>query len=271
MDNVWSKYLQTCNPWEPHYYGIFNMRNNLVRFFFKNRTCMLSIAENEHDIKVVHLSTTGVPLALPREWAIIEDKITSFLMISESQGIDLTANIPVNQIPIHIQLAYREQMRYACHYEEAQFVFGEYRICHKGKCGYVCMKNGELLWEFTGKGYLYTEVVCWKNRVMFGTAGRGGYFYILDIDTGFPIVSLKTGGTRCFIHLDNLCYVLSNTRHACLLCVDLSNDTIIDQCELPGKATVNSKLVYLGENLHAITFDYRNSELKGAFWNKINI
>lgn len=271
MHVVWSKAIRTSNPWEPEYFGIFCKQENDITFFFKDKANLLAISSKNRDARTIYSCPAGERLSLPREWAVAEDSGIFFLLISKDKGIDLENNVFSNQIPVQAQLTYSKLVHQEKYYVEAPYCFGEYTVAHKGNCGYICMKKGAKIWEFVGKAYLYTDIVRWNNRLIFGTAGNSGYFYVLDIENGKPQVCIKTGGTRNFVLIGNLCYVLSNSKNAQLLCIDLSVCRITTQCDLPGIATSNSRLTIEDNHIHAITFEFTKSQLKGAIWSCLEI
>ena len=86
------------------------------------------------------------------------------------------------------------------------FIFGEYTISHYGEWGYMCKKNGQLLWKKSLKGYLYTEIILAQGNIVFGTAGQGGHFYSLNIDTGEIVFDFNTMGTSIFFDVNNNYY-----------------------------------------------------------------
>ncbi len=92
------------------------------------------------------------------------------------------------------------------HYSEDDFVFSEYRIAHMGEWGYVCTKNDEVLWKKSLRGYLYTDIIRNGNRIVFGTAGQGGHFYSLDINTGEIVFDFNTKGTCAFLQANDSFY-----------------------------------------------------------------
>lgn len=92
------------------------------------------------------------------------------------------------------------------HYSEDDFVFDEYRIAHKGEWGYGCTKNGDVLWKKSLKGYLYTDIIKVGDRIILGTAGQGGHFYSLDINTGELVFDFNTKGTCAFLQANDSFY-----------------------------------------------------------------
>jgi outer membrane protein assembly factor BamB len=86
------------------------------------------------------------------------------------------------------------------------FIFGEYTISHHGEWGYACKKNDQLLWKKSLKGYLYTEIILDRGNIVFGTAGQGGHFYSLNINTGEIVFDFNTRGTSIFFDVNNNYY-----------------------------------------------------------------
>lgn len=269
MQVLWHKQIKTCDPWEPDFFGLFHKERWGVTFFFKGKNSLLTLSKDDLDPQVLYLCCDGERLSLPQDWTIVETQDASFLLVAKDKGINLKTRQFIEQIPVQIQTAYSQHIRPEKYYEESPQHLGEYTIWHKGNCGYICRKDASKLWEFSGKAYLYTDMMRWEDRIFFGTGGRGGYFYVLDIQDGTTLVSMKTGGTRCFAHDDNLCYVLCNEKNAQLCCIDLASGRMVSQCNLPGIATINSRISMIDDQIHAITFDYTGSRLDGFTWSCI--
>jgi len=114
------------------------------------------------------------------------------------------------------------------------FIFGEYTISHYGEWGYMCKKNGQLLWKKSLKGYLYTEIVLNQNNIVFGTAGQGGHFYSLNIDTGDIIFDFNTKGTSKYFDANNSYYFCSvGNRSTQIFRIDY-NGKILENIEVDG-------------------------------------
>lgn len=271
MQVLWQKQVEIYDLWEPDCFGVFHKEENGITFFFKNRSSLLALSEENTKPQMLHTCCNGEKLPLPHDWAIVEVLDASVLLVAKDQGFELKNRQFSDQIPSQIQLAYLQRVRPEKYYEEAPQHLGEYTIFHKGNCGYICKKNDTELWQFLGKAYLYTDMMYWEDRVFFGTGGRSGYFYVLDIRNGSPLVSIKTGGTRCFIHADNLCYILKNEKTAHLCCIDLLNGQTVSQCDLPGLATINSRITMIDNRIHTITFDYIGSKVRGFTWSCVDI
>lgn len=271
MHIVWSKYIRSDYLWEPECFGLFYKPNHEITFYFKENSNVLALSEKDNEPRIIYSCFNEVRLSLPQKWAIVEDSNNTFLLFSENQGFNLKKNEFSYHVPIQVQAAYNRFVRPEKYYVEEAFDFGKCRIEHKGNCGYVCKTNGIPMWEFRGKAYLYTDIVQWNNRVFFGTAGNSGYFYVLDIESGKNLVSIKTGGTRSFVQLGNLCYILSNEKNAQLLCIDLSSGRTIGHCDLPGTATVNSKIAIVDNLIQTITYDFAGQIPRSAIWSCIEL
>lgn len=271
MDILWNKYVEVLGLWKPDCFGLFIKRNNRVTFFFKDRSNLLSISEEDSKPQLLYSCGSNENLPLPRCWAIVEKPNVAFVLFSSDQGFDLKYNEFSYDIPAQIQKEYNQEVPTAEYLVNAPQELGEFTIYHKGNCGYICKRENSKMWEFTGRAYLYTKMVRWKNRLYFGTGGNGGFFYVLDIHSGIPVASIKTGGTQCVVQVDNLCYVLKNEKTAQLLCLDLSNGKIVSQCELPGIATIDSRVARIDNRIHVITFVPSHSKNDSFIWSCVNM
>lgn len=275
MNVLWNKKIEIENLWLPSNFGIFFKQDERVAYFFRRSFWqtegLFSILDNETEPKMLYSSVQDEMLPLPSNWEIVETLQDPFLLVSEDCGLNLKSNVFSHKIPEQLQIAYRQQHLPSKYYVEEPKHLGEFTIHHKGNWGYICMKEHAKVWEFTGRAYLYTEMMRWKDRLFFGTGGYGGYFYVLDINNGLPLASIKTGGTRSFAHVDNVCYVLKNEKKAKLLCIDLSNGKTMAECELPGVAALDSRIAMIDNHIHVITFNFLRSEPVGFTWSCVKI
>jgi len=271
VELLWGKQIKMEAMWEPELSGVFSKSDEGVTFFFHGSGSILALPSDRREASMIHTFPPNEEYKLPGKWIVVNDESSSFLFPSGNCAIEMNSCTVLDQIPEHVYLAYKKQLRPLYYYEEADFVYNEYTISHKGFCGYICKKNGIQQWYFRGQAYLYTEIYFWENRIIFGTSGNGGYLYILDLNTGKPVAAVKTGGTENFILRDNRCFVLSNEKTAQLLCLDLADGSVISKCNLPGKATSNSRLALIDEVFHAITFYYRKpyDPLDHAIWSAV--
>ena len=271
MHLLWNKQVRIKDFWAPECYGVFYKQEDNVTFFFLNRSNLLSSTNVSPDVNFLCSCERIEQLTLPHRWDIVETSDTSLLLFSDKCGFDLKNEELSFSIPTECQALYNQHMRPSKYYEEAPQYLGEFTILHKGNSGYICKKDNSIIWEFTGRAYLYTDVLRWNDRLFFGTGGHGGYFYVLDIHSGVPLASIKTGGTRCIVQADNLCYILNNEKNAQLLCIDLLDGRTVAQCDLPGKATLDSRIAMIDNAIHAITFNTSHAKSDGFTWSCIKV
>lgn len=271
MKILWNKEVEIKDLWTPECFGLFVKQGKKVTYFFSDSSNLLSISEGDTKSQLLYSFDRNESFPLPSSWTVIEVQNDAYLLISEDRGFDLKNNEFSYDIPEQIRLAHNQHVRPEKYFVEAPQQLGEFTILHKGNCGYICMREDSKLWEFTGRAYLYTDMMRWEDRLFFGTGGHGGYFYVLDIHSGLPLVSIKTGGTRCFVHVGNLCYVLKNGKKAHLLCIDLSNGRTVSQCDLPGVATIDSRITMIDNLIHVITFNLSRSKSDGFTWSCVKM
>ena len=91
-----------------------------------------------------------------------------------------------------------------------------------------------------------------------------------DIPISEKIADIKTGGTVSFVQQNNLCYFLVNDPNAKLVCLDVLTGRIVDEVLLGGKNT-HSPLQLVGNQLHTVTFYFKNRILQKAIWHCVTI
>lgn len=203
------------------------------------------------------------------KWRLIPE--LSLVLLDHSMGIDLERKSLILPLTDDLLTEYHRRTFTEKHLVDDDFLFEDYCISHKGMMGYRCLKNGKKLWDFQGRGYLYTEIYKHENRVYFCTGGSGGFFYALDIESGQQIVSVKTSGTQCVERIHNKCYFLAYDKKTSLICVDIQNGEIVESFDLPGKSTIDCRLQRIGDELHAITFQHKKGQPPYIYWHTIQL
>ncbi len=139
------------------------------------------------------------------------------------------------------------------YYSDDDFVFGEYRITHQGEWGYACFKNGKLLWKKSLRGYLYTDIIKYNDRIIFGTSGMGGHFYSLDINSGEIIFDFNTKGTCNFLQINDFFYfAISKKKTTVLYKIDVDG-IVLDSLELEGPRDDCDPIVLLDNSIFIVT------------------
>lgn len=281
MVHTWKKQIP-CTSYTPGCLdGIFYRKTDQVYFFYedKNRVCIFG--QNEVIPQIIsidfpvrsrwlpHIVMPHDCITLPSEWLLFEDHDPPYLMLNSTAGIDLLHMKPCKTLPPAATEYYLRQKRMP---EPGSVLLqtADYVVRAKGECGYVCEQNGVKQWKFSGQAYLYTPMVCFQDSLMFGTAGNGGHFYVLSIKTGEKIADIKTGGTVAFVQQNNLCYFLVNDPNAKLVCLDVLTGQIIDEVVLGG-SNYYSPLQLIGNQLHTVTFHFKNRIFEKAFWHSVTL
>ena len=153
------------------------------------------------------------------------------------------------------------------------YYFDDYAISHKSEWSYVCKQDGKEIWTFKGYAWRYTCIERYGDNIYFGTAGQGGYFYLLNLHTGEPLVKLKTGGSvNIYARQENKLYLLQQEKKAYLVCVDLNDGTILERLELPGTVKDECAVKLIGNTVHAVTlFFHKNRSFSHACWHRIEV
>lgn len=271
MQLLHSTPIKLNNMWEPDMFGLFSRSDNGVIFLCKCGSTLYAFVEGQSQPDFLLSFSGSMRLPLPRNWVQAESSGSSFLLLSNTMGVNLASKQLFFPLSDDLHSEYIKKYIPSKHFDEDSFCFDDYCISHKGMSGYKCEKQGNTIWTFQGRAYLHTEIEQYHDHIFFGTAGSGGYFYVLDVNTGKTVASIKTGGTRCIERVDNRCYFLQRAGKTSVLCVDLQNGQIIDQIVLPGKASDYSRLCIVDNRLHSITFQSRDGRLSHAFWNIVQL
>ena len=228
------------NPWEPDLDGLFLNRDGAVKFCYKERNQVVA-QDTDGSREVWYTAPEGERLELPWEWTGVAKGVPPMLRTWWPSDAEV-------------------------------YYFGDYTISHTSQWSYVCKRDGEEVWRFKSYAWRYTIIERYLDNIYFGTAGQGGYFYLLNLHTGQPLLKLKTGGT---VNLDtrreNKLYLLQQDKKAYLVCIDLNDGAILERLELPGKADQHSAVKRIGNTVHCVTFTYKGGPVKDAMWHRVEV
>ena len=259
--------------------GVFYRKNDQVLLFYNdmNRVCVLEqnattpiIIPIDFPVRsryLPHLELLRDSITLPSEWILFEDHDPPYLMLNSTVGVDLLHMKSCDDLPPAATEFYVLQKRIP---ENGSVLLqtADYVIRQRGERGYVCERNGLKQWSFSSPAYLNTPMICIQNSLLFGTAGNGGHLYVLSLESGQKVADIKTGGTVAVVQQDNLCYFLVNDPAAKLVCLDVLSGRIIDEVVLGGK-NYYSPLQLIGNQLHTVTFTFKNRQCVNALWHCI--
>ena len=266
MKLIWSRNLYIQNPWEPKFRGVFSHCKSDISFYYMDGSTVMMVCGCVGNPIALTGKTNGLKIPLPRYWAIVEAKKERYLMCGDGIAINLEKNIPIAPASEDLRNIYQKYLVSSKHFVEDPFVFGEYQISHQQEWGYSCKKDGIEIWKFSVRAYLHTEIFKISDQIYFGTAGLGGYFYILNINTGNPILKLRTGGTTVIKQCGDYVYLYTDVgrKKSGLACVNLSDGKILEDIELPGAASIDSGLEVYENKAYTITFQYKNNAVEHA-------
>lgn len=252
--------------------GVFNLNGTLApspwnRFFYL-------VHRELHSISVVppYTHTAGdFPLEGWRfryaDWRFFEKAGKTILMTDENSAVDLTSMEPVFPVLDDLKAQYLRGMLdydHKMHNFGVSYFLGEYRIFHKTEKILECWRGEQKLWQFRIHAYLYSDFGLWKDRLFFGTAGQGGEFYELHVETGEVLLKVKTGGTVRYAQDQSSVYFcgyqnIRDTQSA-VYCVDLDSASIRETMTIPGRVSDNK--VFLRDSLLVTaSFFYKKDHL----------
>ncbi len=281
MAYTWERQIPCESGWPAWFSGFFFRKSDKVFFFYydMNKVCALehkavapmaiSFDFPVHSRWLPYLEKPQRCITLPSEWLLFEDHDPPYLMLNSTVGIDLLHLKPCDALPPAATEYYLLQKRSPKN-GSLLLQAADYVVRARGERGYVCERNGLIQWKFSGSAYLYTPMICFQDSLIFGTAGNGGHFYVLSIETGEKIADIKTGGTVAFVQQNNLCYFLVNDPNAKLVCLDILTGQIIDEVHLGGKNSY-SPLQLIGNQLHTVTFYFEDGMLEKAIWHCVTL
>ena len=147
------------------------------------------------------------------------------------------------------------------HYVEDDFVFGDYRISHRGVWGYACFNNNEEIWRKTLRGYLYTDMIKNGDNIVFGTAGYGGHFYSLNLESGEILFDFNTGGTSKFFCENESYYFCSKKKKSTeIYRVDFCGN-VLDVIEISGiYYDYECPIILRGNRIYVVTLREKGRE-----------
>ena len=260
-----TKMIPAAGFWAPEFEGFFFSTDCEPAYYFDMlRFCRLDWSSEKP--VVLHVSDK---IELPSRWQLVTQHDGNFLVIGPGQAYDLQKKCMVPSAREDVFAAAAAQRPREKHFEDDDFLFGDYCISHKGSWGYVCHRSGQKVWEFQGKAYLYTEMNLLDDVLYFSTAGQGGYFYALRLSDGTQLLQVKTGDTAQIAQHGNCIYFLArDKRKTQLMRADLVNLTLEVVAELPGIPTTRSPVQVVDGELHCATVEEKNGQLMRVFWNR---
>ena len=268
MELLWTEKFTGENIWEPNFRGHLIKWNNQPIFMFRKERQLAGIVIGPNGMSNAMILTPNVSVAIPRNWMFFEN----YLMCDEKCCIDLNSMQKCKEIPKNVQLEFFDKaVKNEKHFINDAYVFGEYTISHRGEFGYQCKHNSDVVWNFTGQGYLHTDILRFDNCIVFGTDGRGGHFYILELSSGKILCDINTHGTNHYAFENDTFYILSQEKQSVVKSISIRSGIIIDEISLKGKIDSNSRILQYKKNILTTTFQYSAGVPKSVLFNFIRM
>ena len=271
MELIWEETLGRGDIRERDYKGHVVQLNEQPVFFFRGENKRIACAElSNNGIDKISYITDQQIGSKPENWLFVDN--SHLLMVSQDLCFDLLSKVAVDRIlPEYAHEYQHKVIDRAMHLEYDGFTFGDYEISRKGVRGYTCKLHGKLLWKLTVYGYLYTDFFLKDGRILFGTDGQGGHFYIVDLKSGELVCDINTHGTNCFAIKDDKVYVLKRGKESAVLEISINDGIVRDSIRIGGCATMESPLVLSQDRLYYVSFLFRDRHvadevIPGRYW-----
>lgn len=133
-----------------------------------------------------------------------------------------------------------------------EFSFNGLKVFMETPMRMKCVRadSGETVWTLRLTAYLYTEIEEKNGVLFFGTAGKGGRFYGVRLDSGKVLCNIDTGGTTCYAWSDDR--VFMKARRGNLMAVDPFGGTVKHLMKRQHKLCDNSPVSICGDRLYTM-------------------
>lgn len=234
--------------------GILIRNNKLISFYFFADNKMVQLSFNEcgqisDNIEYV----SNKILSIPNLWMYANYKNHNFILLGNKMAFDIVNKEIIYDIDDELNSIYDVGKGNEYHFENDDFAFHDYVISHKGSSGFVCHYHDKFAWKISCQGYLYTEMKRYSDLIVFGTAGRGGHFYGVNLKTGNIVIDINTGGTSKFLFCDNYIYLYLCGKKGRLVKVNESGE-IADEILLPGQVYHECPLALINDKIYTLSF-----------------
>lgn len=120
-------------------------------------------------------------------------------------------------------------------------------------------KTGKQLWKYSLKGYPYTKVEYINNHLFFGTAGKGGALYCIQLDNGEIKRDYSTKGTVNYCWYNGC--ILTYTDKGNLQLLDPYSNEQIYLFKLDTQVGQGVPMIIVNDCLYTISFSRKNKDI----------
>lgn len=146
-------------------------------------------------------------------------------------------------------------------YENKKYFFGDNLVSFPSPSTIACndMETGNCKWKYAIKGYPYTDIEKVNDYIFFGTAGKGGALYCINLDSGEVKRDISTKGTAKYCWYNNT--VLTYTEDGHLQRLDPYSDNTVEVLKMDNMIGKSVPMMILNDCLYTITFSRKNKDL----------
>jgi len=119
------------------------------------------------------------------------------------------------------------------------YYFDNLEIVYNQKSTIICKNTytNQQIWKIQVVGYLYTDITKNGNYIHFGTDGKGGAFYFIELKTGKVITTYNNRGTSFYLEKDQ--YIYLRSQNGTLAKIDPYNNETLQELKLSGQIYSN--------------------------------
>ncbi|AGT44873.1 PQQ-binding-like beta-propeller repeat protein [Treponema pedis] len=155
-----------------------------------------------------------------------------------------TSLVEIGQPPMPIARIYNDRKIYPFGNVEV-YMHSPFMMACRNSC------SGEILWKTKIGAYLYTEVKAESGILYFGTDGKGGKFWAVNLLDGSTVYNYNSRGTSNFLFYRDY-VLLSNEKNKPIL-LHRKDGTLVKALEFGDyKITVYQQMIIVKDRLYAI-------------------
>lgn len=119
------------------------------------------------------------------------------------------------------------------------------------------IKSRQLIWEQKIKGYIYTQIEQKENLLFFGTAGKGGAFYCINLDNGEKLIEYNNGDASQFSWYKE--DIIIKDKKGNLAKINAKNGETIEELKLKNKISYYAPILVDGNKTYVRIFDKKEN------------
>lgn len=222
---------------------------------YGTKICVLEIDLENNEIEHKEYS-----LSYNRQKAILShSKNWKFIATENVLKLDigLVLIISTNEIQITNEQTKLEEFNIKSEYQFENKVI-KYNQRSKLECFDVSSRK--LIWEQKIKGYIYTQIEQKENLLFFGTAGKGGAFYCINLENGEKCTEYNNGDASEFSWYNES--IIIRDKNGNLAKINAKNGKTIEELKLKNKISYYAPILVDGNKTYVRIFDKKENKPK---------